>query len=135
MRAHHRIGARHSLQLGESDERRLGQQPPVGRDRVGGGVDAGRGFGGRLVEQRQSLGLDVPDHRVEQVLAAGEMVEHRPARDPRRLGDHCVGGALIAGHREEPRRRLQDPRTGAARLRRVLHGARRFLSDPSTSGS
>ena len=69
---------------------------PVGLDALAHVVAIVRGLADRLAEGAQALGVQVLDRRAHHRQARGEVVQHRPARQPRLLGDQGRGGARVA---------------------------------------
>ena len=115
-----RIGAAGRLQLRKGHEGHALQQVPVGVDGVLGDVRARRqGVGGGL-EQGRALGLDMGHGGLDQGLAGREMIEHRPARQARRFGDHRIGGGVIADPGDQPHGAIKNPRPRLQRFRGVL---------------
>jgi hypothetical protein len=58
--------------------------------------------------------------RLDQGLAGGEVVQHRPARQARGVGDHRIGRGVIADLGDQTHRLVENPRPGLQRLGRIL---------------
>lgn len=115
-----RVGAAGVLQFAEGLERHAVQQVPVAVDRVLGDVGPGGQVLGGGAEQGRALGLDVGHGGLDQGLAGREVIEHRPARQAGGVGDHRVGGGVVADLGEQAHRLVQNPRAGLLGFRRVL---------------
>ena len=72
------------------------------------------------LKQGVTLGLDVADRGLDQIFARDKMIEHRAARQVRRLSDLGIVGGMVADLGKQGHGGIKDARAGSQGLGRVL---------------
>ncbi len=112
------VGARGDRDLEEGDEPRVFHVRPVALDAEADMIAVGRLFRHGLAERAQPLRVQVVDGGADDVHFRGEVVQHRPARQPGLFRDLGGRGAAVAEFDETGDCRFDDLRAG----RRALLG-------------